>query len=78
MTAPKRVQIAKAEPDQYGRLAFRDLLDDGGSVLRFRSGGGFVSRDTIEARRWVVEPLDDQPGWEERQGWPGAWKGTDQ
>jgi len=66
---PKLVQIALPKPDRYGRLRFRDLVDTGGPILRFRSGLGFVERARMEREGCTIEPLDDEPGWEERQGW---------
>lgn len=69
VTPGKLVQIAKAQPDEHGRLAYRRLVDDGGPVLRFASGYGFIERDVVFRRSWKIEPLDDGPGWECRQGW---------
>ena len=70
-TKPKAVQVR----DIHGKLVYRDLLDDGSNVLRFRTPGGFLTRDQIERERWTLEPLDNAPGWKARQDWPEPWKG---
>ena len=56
-------------------MVYRDLIDTGEDVLLFRSGGGFVERHLIAKRGWSIEPLDDAPGWEIRQGWPAIFEG---
>jgi len=48
-------------------------VDTGGPVIRFSNGHGFLTRDQIEANGWTIEDLDDDPGWEARQGWPPVW-----
>jgi len=47
--------------DYYGTLLYNRLWDDGGSILRFHSGYGFVTREDIKRKHWVV-----------RLGWLGC------
>ena len=46
----KKVQIQ----DRDGKLIYNCLLFDGGEILRFASGWGFVTQEDIKENRWVI------------------------
>ena len=50
MTRRRKVHVR----DSGGSRLFDGLWDDGSSVLRFESGGGFVSGSDVKKNNWVV------------------------
>lgn len=50
-----KVQVRDAD----GTILFNRLWDDGGPMLRFESGHGFVTREDVERKQWTI-----RKGWE--------------
>jgi len=57
----KKVHITKLD----GKWIYNRLWDDGGLILRFDSGWGFVTREDIKREHWTI-----------REGWLGCEKST--